>query len=188
MKHPTEDHSLFGIDLLDEIVEEYFQLNSNSEDIEKFSRSTNEINYLGSADEEADYEEVQDLPNSEDNHSDIVDLDFEVELSNLINQVCNLENPESTTNAEVKVAETEESPIAQPNAEIMSAHLVPSQNQVGQTDPNPLTEKSPSPPPPMELKPLPSHIKYAYLDKDSNFQLSLTIISTRSRKTSFWKS
>ncbi|RDY11478.1 Retrovirus-related Pol polyprotein, partial [Mucuna pruriens] len=48
----------------------------------------------------------------------------------------------------------------------MSAHLVPSQNQVGQTDLNPLTEKSPSPPPPMELKPLPSHLKYAYLDKE----------------------
>ncbi|RDX75953.1 hypothetical protein CR513_44113, partial [Mucuna pruriens] len=34
MKHPTEDHSLFGIDLLDEIVEEYFQINSSNEDIE----------------------------------------------------------------------------------------------------------------------------------------------------------
>ncbi|RDY02631.1 hypothetical protein CR513_13884, partial [Mucuna pruriens] len=81
MKHPTEDHSLFGIDLLDEIVEEYFQLNSSSEDIEKFAGSTDEINCLGFVDEEADYEEVQDLPNSKDNHSDIADLDFEVEFS-----------------------------------------------------------------------------------------------------------
>ncbi|RDX86288.1 hypothetical protein CR513_32394, partial [Mucuna pruriens] len=62
MKHPTEDHSLFGIDLLDEIVEEYFQLYSNSEDIE----NTDEISCLGVVDEEADYEEVQDLPNSKD--------------------------------------------------------------------------------------------------------------------------
>ncbi|RDX70766.1 hypothetical protein CR513_49957, partial [Mucuna pruriens] len=148
MKHPTEDHSFLGIDLFDEIVEEYSQLNSSSEDIGKFVGSTDEISCLGSVDEGTDYEEVHDLPNSEDNHSDIVDLDFEIELSELLNQVCNLENPESTTNAEVKVAEIE------------------SRNQVGQTDPSPVTEKYPLSPPPMELKPLPSHLKYAYLDKE----------------------
>ncbi|RDX63993.1 hypothetical protein CR513_57505, partial [Mucuna pruriens] len=232
MKHPTEDHSLFGIDLLDEIVEEYLQLNSSSEDIEKLIGSTDEISYLGVADEEADYEEIQDLPNSKDNHSDIADLGFEVELSKLINQVYNLENPESATNTEVRVAETEESPIGnikvnsaeksnsttdtlaetvsanedqiqagvkiivpsgsdsktaqevntdsnptrieatessrpkQQKAEIMSAHLMPSRIQVGQTDPSPVTEKSPLSPPPMELKPFPSHLKYTYLDKE----------------------
>ncbi|RDX62127.1 Retrovirus-related Pol polyprotein from transposon 17.6, partial [Mucuna pruriens] len=48
----------------------------------------------------------------------------------------------------------------------MSAHLVPSPNQVGQTDLKSLTEKSSSPPPPMELKPLLNHLKYAYLDKE----------------------
>ncbi|RDX68173.1 hypothetical protein CR513_52865, partial [Mucuna pruriens] len=47
----------------------------------------------------------------------------------------------------------------QPKAEIMSAHLVPSPNQVGQTDPKPLTEKSSSPSPTMELKPLSNHLK-----------------------------
>ncbi|RDX78343.1 hypothetical protein CR513_41390, partial [Mucuna pruriens] len=47
MKHPIEDHFFFSIDLLDEIVEEYFQLNSSSEDIEKFARSTEEISCLG---------------------------------------------------------------------------------------------------------------------------------------------
>ncbi|RDX69450.1 hypothetical protein CR513_51441, partial [Mucuna pruriens] len=47
MKHPTKDHSLFGIDLLDEIVEEYFQLNSSSVDIENFAGSTDEISCLG---------------------------------------------------------------------------------------------------------------------------------------------
>ncbi|RDY14301.1 Retrovirus-related Pol polyprotein from transposon 17.6, partial [Mucuna pruriens] len=182
MKHPTEDHSLFGIDLLDEI----------------FTGSTDEISCLGFVDEEANCEE--------DNHSDITDLDFEVELSELLNQVCNLENLKSTTNAEVKVAEIEESPTAQlatiftteiksaregrvkeeikssrskqPKTEIMSAHLVPSQNQVGQTDPNPLTEKSPSPPQLMELKPLSSHLNYAYLDKEQQLprRLNPTIL------------
>ncbi|RDX96568.1 hypothetical protein CR513_20742, partial [Mucuna pruriens] len=52
----------------------------------------------------------------------------------------------------------------QPKAEIMSAHLVPSSTQVGQTDPKESHDSSSSPPPPMELKPLPKHLKYAYLD------------------------
>ncbi|RDX71688.1 Retrovirus-related Pol polyprotein, partial [Mucuna pruriens] len=197
MKHPTEDHSIFGIDLLDDIVEEHLQLNSSSEDIEKFVGGTDEINCLGVVDEEVDHEEVQDLPNFEDDHNNIADLDFEVELSELLDQVCNQEHSECTKDAAVKFAETKESPIAQlatifmveikldeievnsaekaetlaetpkqPKAEIMSAHLVPSQDQVGQSDPSPVTEKSPLLPPPMELKPLPSHLKYAYLDKE----------------------
>ncbi|RDY05420.1 hypothetical protein CR513_10747, partial [Mucuna pruriens] len=155
MKHPTEDDYLFGIDLLEEIVEEYFQLNSRSEDNEKFSGSTDATSCLGVADEAADHEEVQDLPNSEDDHSDIVDLDFEVELFELLNQVCNQEHSERTKEATIKVAEIEESPIAQ-LATIFTA----------KSDPSLVTEKSPLLPPPMELKPLPSHLKYAYLDEE----------------------
>ncbi|RDX65078.1 hypothetical protein CR513_56296, partial [Mucuna pruriens] len=49
MRHPTEDHSLFRIDLLDEIVEEYLQLNSSSEDIGKFAENADESSYLGAA-------------------------------------------------------------------------------------------------------------------------------------------
>ncbi|RDX78483.1 hypothetical protein CR513_41235, partial [Mucuna pruriens] len=47
----------------------------------------------------------------------------------------------------------------------MSAHLMLSQEQDGQMDPSPITKESPSLPP-MELKPLPSHLKYAYLDNE----------------------
>ncbi|RDX88698.1 Retrovirus-related Pol polyprotein from transposon 17.6, partial [Mucuna pruriens] len=211
MKHPTEDHSLFGIDLLDEIVEEYLQLYSSSEDIEKFAGRAYEINCLGVVDEEADHEEVQDLPNSEDNHSDIADLDFEVELSKLLDQVCKQEHVECTndvesnskadtlaetisanedqTQAEVKITvpsgsnseaaeeanadsdptrteATKSSWPKQPGAEIMSAHLVSSRDQVGHADPSPVTENSPPLSPPLELKPLPNHLKYAYLDKE----------------------
>ncbi|RDX79480.1 hypothetical protein CR513_40094, partial [Mucuna pruriens] len=110
------------------------------EDIENFARSTDLISCLGSFTEKANYEEVQDLPNSEDNHNDIANLDFEAELSEMLDQVCNLENLES--------------------------HLAPSPNRVGQMDPKSLTEKSSSLPPPMELKPLSNHLKYAYLDKE----------------------
>ncbi|RDX75911.1 hypothetical protein CR513_44158, partial [Mucuna pruriens] len=46
----------------------------------------------------------------------------------------------------------------------MSVHLVPSSTQVGQLDPKVLHDNSLLPPLPMELKPLPRHLKYAYLD------------------------
>ncbi|RDX65936.1 Retrovirus-related Pol polyprotein from transposon 17.6, partial [Mucuna pruriens] len=46
------------------------------------------------------------------------------------------------------------------------AHLVPSPIQAGQIDPKPQIEESSSPPPHMELKPLPNHLKYAYLDSE----------------------
>ncbi|RDX74877.1 hypothetical protein CR513_45311, partial [Mucuna pruriens] len=58
MKHPIEDHSLFGIDLIYELVEEYFQLDSHSEDIDNFTERTDSISCLGSiSKEEADYVE-----------------------------------------------------------------------------------------------------------------------------------
>ncbi|RDY13938.1 hypothetical protein CR513_01060, partial [Mucuna pruriens] len=58
IKHPTEDHSLFGIDVIEEQVEEYFQLNSCSEDLEDSARSVDLINCIGSITEEAYYKEV----------------------------------------------------------------------------------------------------------------------------------
>ncbi|RDY13884.1 hypothetical protein CR513_01133, partial [Mucuna pruriens] len=127
MKHPTEDHSLFGIDVIEELVEEYFQLNNYNKDIEDFFGSTDLISCIGPIAEEADYKEVQDPPNSEDNQNDIADLELEAEMTKILDQVCNTENPE-----------------------------------FGQ-DPKSLTKNPSSPPPPMELKPLPNHLKYAYL-------------------------
>ncbi|RDX83136.1 hypothetical protein CR513_35981, partial [Mucuna pruriens] len=173
MKHPTEDHSLFGIDVIEELVEEYFQLNSCSEDIEDFAGSTELINCIGPITEEADYKEVQDLPNFEDNHNDIADLEFEVELVELLDQVYNLENPESAreANADSKSTRIEPTKRSQPKAKIMLAHLVPSPNQVSQMDPKSLTENSSSTPPPMELKPLPNHLKYAYLDNEQQLPI-----------------
>ncbi|RDX70206.1 Retrovirus-related Pol polyprotein from transposon 17.6, partial [Mucuna pruriens] len=176
MKHPTEDHSLFGIDLLDEIVEEYLQLNSSSEDIEEFAESADESSCLGVADEEANYEEVQDLPNLEDNHSDIVDLAFETKSATKNAQSVQMMQKSKSPKLKTQEANADSNPTRtevtkssrpkQPKAKIMSAHLVPSQDQVGQSDPSPVTEKSPLLPPPMELKPLPSHLKYAYLDRE----------------------
>ncbi|RDX95140.1 hypothetical protein CR513_22377, partial [Mucuna pruriens] len=99
MKHPTEDHSLFGIDLIEELVEEYLQLDSCSGSMEDFAEVTDIISCLGTTTEEADNEEVHTLSSSEDEYDGIM-------------------------------------------------------------DPSPVTEKSPLMPPPMELKPLPNHLKY----------------------------
>ncbi|RDY07584.1 hypothetical protein CR513_08278, partial [Mucuna pruriens] len=52
----------------------------------------------------------------------------------------------------------------QPTTEIMSAHLVLSSIHVGQLDSKVFNDNSSSPPSPTKLKPLPSHLKYAYLD------------------------
>ncbi|RDX97291.1 hypothetical protein CR513_19949, partial [Mucuna pruriens] len=161
MNHPTEDHSLFNIDV-----------SNSSGDMEAFARSTDENSCLGVVDEETNPKEVQDIPNSEDNHSDIPDLDFEVELSELLDQINPPSGSDSEAAQEVKADSNptrteaaESSRAKQSKAEIMSAHLMPSRYQVDSIDPNLLTEKSPSPPP-MELKPLSSNLKYAYLDKE----------------------
>ncbi|RDY01784.1 hypothetical protein CR513_14845, partial [Mucuna pruriens] len=51
-------------------------------------------------------------------------------------------------------------------AKIMLAHLVPNPNQVGQLDLKATNDNSLSLSPPTELKPLSSHLKYAYLDNE----------------------
>ncbi|RDX81522.1 hypothetical protein CR513_37770, partial [Mucuna pruriens] len=48
VKHPTEDHSLFRIYLIDELVDECLQLDSSSEDNEQFAGGTDSIGCLGS--------------------------------------------------------------------------------------------------------------------------------------------
>ncbi|RDX64395.1 hypothetical protein CR513_57059, partial [Mucuna pruriens] len=111
MKHPTEDYSLFGIDMIEELVEEYFQLNS-----------------------------------------------------------CTIQEADADSNS-TSTKPTKRSRPKQPKAEIMTTHLVPSLNQVGQMDPKPLTENTSSTPPPMELKPLPNHLKYAYLDNEQQLPI-----------------
>ncbi|RDX95126.1 Retrovirus-related Pol polyprotein, partial [Mucuna pruriens] len=245
MKHPTEDHSLFGIDIMEELVEEYFQLDSCSAKVGDCAEITESISCL-----KTDHDEAQEFPNSEDDHSNVIDLAFERELTELINQVCYPKTSESMNNAEVKVVETkkplpaqlatiftaemksakegrvnarlkvnsaEESSMKadtfaetisankdqtqaekltvppgseteaaqevkadlnptrtetilpsrpkQHKAEIVSAIMMPTREQAGQMDPRPTTEESPSQPP-MELKPLPNHLKYAYLDSE----------------------
>ncbi|RDX69852.1 hypothetical protein CR513_50976, partial [Mucuna pruriens] len=41
MKHPIKDHSLFGIDQIDELVKEHLQLDTSSDEISNFTGDTN---------------------------------------------------------------------------------------------------------------------------------------------------
>ncbi|RDX84923.1 hypothetical protein CR513_33956, partial [Mucuna pruriens] len=136
MKHPTEDHSLFGIDLIDELVEEHFQLDSNSESILNFAKGTESIDCFGSLTKESDYDEaweVHNLSNSEDNNIDLADLSQKA-----IDQLTG--------------------PSPDPKVSIDNSSFLS---------------------PPMELKPLPSHMKYAYLDVE---QQLLVIIASNLRR------
>ncbi|RDX75576.1 hypothetical protein CR513_44528, partial [Mucuna pruriens] len=110
IKHPTEDHSLFGIDLIDELIEEHLQLNANSDDTLDFARDTNIFDCLGSVTAKAncnELREVRDLSNSKDGITDLVDLGPEEELLDLLDQVCKHEDPEHSNNVRVQVVRIE---------------------------------------------------------------------------------
>ncbi|RDY08584.1 hypothetical protein CR513_07166, partial [Mucuna pruriens] len=57
MEHPVEDTSLFGIDLIDKLVEEHIQANTSSTEFFQVIGNTYILDCLGSMFEEPDYEE-----------------------------------------------------------------------------------------------------------------------------------
>ncbi|RDX65694.1 hypothetical protein CR513_55624, partial [Mucuna pruriens] len=148
MKHPTEDHSLFGIDMIEELVEEYFQLDNYSEEVEDFARIAE-----SSSCSKADYDEVQEFPDSEGCYGDDADLAFETKITKLLNQVYNPNNSECTNNTEEE-------------AEVMTVYLVLNAVHIGRPYSNLQTKEKSSPPPPLELKTLPKHLKNAYMDDE----------------------
>ncbi|RDX82545.1 hypothetical protein CR513_36633, partial [Mucuna pruriens] len=105
MKHPTKDHSLFGIYLIDELVEEYF------------AGDTEAFDCLRSIIDEADYDnlwEVHNLSNSEDDITNLANLVPKEELLDLLDQVCKHEDLEYLNNAGVQVARIEKQLSTQP--------------------------------------------------------------------------
>ncbi|RDX76269.1 hypothetical protein CR513_43763, partial [Mucuna pruriens] len=90
-KHPTEDPSLFGNNVIDELVVEYMQLEAGSAEFSNFAEDIDVIECLGSVIDESDYDElleVQDLFDSEDDIAYLANLDLNSELIELIDQVC----------------------------------------------------------------------------------------------------
>ncbi|RDX80657.1 hypothetical protein CR513_38775, partial [Mucuna pruriens] len=76
MKHPTEDHSLFGIDINDELVEDYMQLGTSSVEISNFIELIDVIDYF----------------NSVTNMSDSVNMPNMLDLSDFVDDISNLAN------------------------------------------------------------------------------------------------
>ncbi|RDX72932.1 hypothetical protein CR513_47513, partial [Mucuna pruriens] len=99
MKHSTEDHSLFSIDLINELVEEHFQQDTGRSVVD-----------------EADCDELWEVHNLSNSKGDIIDLanlSQEAELLKLLDQVCKLEDPEYSNNAKVQVTRTKKLLAAQ---------------------------------------------------------------------------
>ncbi|RDY04562.1 Retrovirus-related Pol polyprotein, partial [Mucuna pruriens] len=118
MKHPIEDHSLFVIDLIDELVAEHLQLDIGSDEISNFAGDIDVFDCLGSITDKSNYNklwEVLSLFDSEnDDIEDLSHLSLNSELVDLIHQVCKYdEESESSKSTEVSVTETKKSLSAQ---------------------------------------------------------------------------
>ncbi|RDX76061.1 hypothetical protein CR513_43996, partial [Mucuna pruriens] len=152
MKHPTEDHSLFGVDIIDELVEECMQLDTNIAQVatiaEVESNSGNQIRKLMQA--ESDFtNQMQAKSNSSDQ------MKAESDSSN------QLEAESDSGNLECKQTEAE-SNFGRP-----ISHL----DKVCQPNIRSANKLSPPHSPPTELKPLLDHLKYGYLDDHQHFPI-----------------
>ncbi|RDX75984.1 Retrovirus-related Pol polyprotein from transposon 17.6, partial [Mucuna pruriens] len=173
MKHSTKDPSLFGIDVIDELVVEYTQLKASSAEFSNFSTDIDVIDYLGSVIDESDYDElleVQDLSDSEDDIVDLANSDLNSELIDLIDRVCKYdEESECSKHAKAQVVETKK--LLQAQVSNCSNHLGAESDSDNQSrkqlkaetnlanQPRPVIDTPPLHSPPIELKPLLGHLK-----------------------------
>ncbi|RDX67176.1 hypothetical protein CR513_53978, partial [Mucuna pruriens] len=105
------ENLLFGIDLIDELVEEEdLQLDTSSDEISNFVGDTNVFDCLGSIIDDIDYDklwEVLNLSDSEYDITDIANLGHEAEFLDLIDQVYKYdEELKCSKSVEVQVVET----------------------------------------------------------------------------------
>ncbi|RDX90468.1 hypothetical protein CR513_27662, partial [Mucuna pruriens] len=126
MKHPPEDHSFCNIDMIEELVEEFTQLDFGSDNISPFVEIFNMFPCASLVTEEADRTKVLD-PSDSGNHKQI---ETKTDLAH---------------------------PVLTPDHRRSISDLLPPQSL-----------------PDYELKPLPDHLNYVYLD---NNQHSLVIIA-----------
>ncbi|RDY11985.1 hypothetical protein CR513_03276, partial [Mucuna pruriens] len=75
MKHPIEDPTLFGIDIIDELVEEHMQQDTDNAKFLKFAGDTDVFDCLGFVTDEVDYDKLWEVHNLFDFEDDIADLD-----------------------------------------------------------------------------------------------------------------
>ncbi|RDX82389.1 hypothetical protein CR513_36812, partial [Mucuna pruriens] len=110
MKHLVEDTSLFGIDLIDKLVEEHMQADTVSTEFFQVAGNTYVLDCLGSMSEEPDHDEpweLHDFPDSANITTALAHLDHDSKSISLFDQVRKNGKPECSNHAEVQVTETE---------------------------------------------------------------------------------
>ncbi|RDX95287.1 hypothetical protein CR513_22215, partial [Mucuna pruriens] len=208
MKHPTKDHSLFSIDVMDELVEEYMQIGTGNADFSNFVKIPNVIDYFNSVEDlsnSINMSHIQDFLDSEDNIADLADVlkwpesdsrdKKEAETNSNIQEEdetdsTNLEEAETDSNIQEEVeidlhnleeaktdsksqlevrSDSNNSKSMQAKAESISRQPSPHSDRVGQSILTSANQFSPPYSQPTKLKPLPDHLKYAYMDDHQHF-------------------
>ncbi|RDX84243.1 hypothetical protein CR513_34735, partial [Mucuna pruriens] len=146
MKDPTEIHSIFGIDVIDVLVDDYMQLHTGLSEISDFVdvADVSEFSY---------FVDVADVPNFYDSVdvADVPDFLNSVDVANVSNFVDSANMGDVSNFADLA------------DFECMCDRGKEYSTSVEKV----LASKPPSPPSPtVELKPLPKHLKYAYLEDD----------------------
>ncbi|RDX85421.1 Retrovirus-related Pol polyprotein, partial [Mucuna pruriens] len=180
MKHPTKDQSLFSIDIIDELVEEYMQLGTSNVEFSNFVEIPNVIGYFNSVEDVSDsvnMSHIQDLFDSMDNIVDLADLVHMFEISDVTDLVCRCDRDlECSSCAKLGIVDIKR-PIQVASiveAESDSKQPILYSDRVGQPTPTSANKVSPPHSPSIKLKSLPHHLKYAYLD---DYQQFLVIIA-----------
>ncbi|RDX90030.1 hypothetical protein CR513_28149, partial [Mucuna pruriens] len=168
--HPMEDTSLFRIDLINELVKEHMQADIGSTEFFQAVGNTNILDYLGSVFKEPYHDEPWELYDAKVITA-LAHLDHDSKSIDSFDQVH--KKPERSKHLEVQAGIKAETKSANQHEEQSEAGIVPAtqvvdSNQVCQTISRPSGDVSP-PKPPIELKPLPGHLKYAYLGDEQQF-------------------
>ncbi|RDX76759.1 hypothetical protein CR513_43204, partial [Mucuna pruriens] len=105
MKHPVEDTSLFDIDFIDELVNEYMQADTDSIKFFQVVGNTNILDCLRSVFEELDHDEPWGVHDAKVTTT-LAHLEHDSKSIDSIDQVLKNEKPECSKHSEVQVART----------------------------------------------------------------------------------
>ncbi|RDY13941.1 hypothetical protein CR513_01063, partial [Mucuna pruriens] len=194
MKYPTEDHSLFSIDIIDELVDEYIVELSNFVEL---AYVTDCFNSVKDVFDSINMPNMQDLSDSVDSSKSIQVVDTKILViaqvaivvgsesdsryqkgveSDSRNQegadfdFNNQEEVESDSSNQMKAeSDSGNQSCKEIDAKSNFGQSVLHSDRVGQPTLRSAIKISPPHSPPIELKPLLDHLKYAYLDDHQHF-------------------
>ncbi|RDY02880.1 hypothetical protein CR513_13601, partial [Mucuna pruriens] len=90
MKHPTEDHFLFSIDIIEELVEDYMQSGTSLVEISNFVETTHVLDTFDYVTDDSDSIDMTDVLDFADSVDDFFDLANMIDISNF-SDLANLE-------------------------------------------------------------------------------------------------